>query len=269
MANYVLYIIKILYTYRSIAFEEVDFLIKLYADYHTHTIYSHGKGTIMDNVMAARSKGLTEIAITDHGIRHLTFGVKKKNIAVMRDEIDRINETCDGIKVLMGMECNIISSEGDIDMNDEIRKYLDILLVGYHMMVAPASFHDTWSIYGLNYLDKFFSYNAEKVMEKNTLSMEKAIKKHKIDIITHPGARISIDTAYIAQAAAKAGTALEINSHSSAMTAEHVKAAAKYGVKFVIDSDAHRPEDVGRLDNGLKIAIEAGLDSSQIMNAVK
>jgi len=53
------------------------------------------------------------------------------------------------------------------------------------------------------------------------------------------------------------------------MTAEHVKAAAKYGVKFVIDSDAHRPEDVGRLDNGLKIALDAGLDSSQILNAVK
>ena len=244
-------------------------MITLYADYHTHTIYSHGTGTIMDNVMAAKSKGLTEIAITDHGIRHFTFGVKKKNIVKMRAEIDRINENCDGIKVLLGMECNIISTEGDIDMNDEIRKYLDILLVGYHMMVKPKSLKDTWNIYGLNYLDKFFSYNTEKIKEKNTIAIAKAIEKHKIDIITHPGARIPIDTAYIAPIAAKAGTALEINSHSSAMTAEHVKAAAKYGVKFVIDSDAHRPEDVGRLDNGLKIAMEAGLDSSQIINAVK
>ena len=244
-------------------------MITLYADYHTHTIYSHGKGTIMDNVMAARSKGLTELAITDHGIRHFTFGVKKKNIAKMRDEIDRINEHCDGVKVLLGMECNIISSEGDIDMNDEIRKYLDILLVGYHMMVMPKGLKDVWNIYGLNYLEKFFSYNTEKVKEKNTISIAKAIEKHKIDIITHPGARIPIDTTYIAQIAAKAGTALEINSHSSAMTAEHVKAAAKYGVKFVINSDAHRPEDVGRLDNGLRIALEAGLDSSQIINAVK
>lgn len=244
-------------------------MIKLYADYHTHTIYSHGTGTIMDNVMAARSKGLTEIAITDHGIRHFTFGVKKSNIAKMRDEIDRINENCEGIKVLLGMECNIISSDGDIDMNDEIRKYLDILLVGYHMMVRPKGLKDTWNIYGLNYLDKFFSINTEKTKEKNTISIAKAIERHKIDIITHPGARIPIDTTYIAQIAAKAGTALEINSHSSAMTAEHVKAAAKYGVKFVIDSDAHRPEDVGRLDNGLKIAMEAGLESSQIINAVK
>jgi putative hydrolase len=247
----------------------VDVLITLYADYHTHTIYSHGTGTIMDNVMAAKSKGLTEIAITDHGIRHFTFGVKKKNIAKMRDEVDRINAHCDGVKVLLGMECNVISTEGDIDMNDEIRKYLDILLVGYHMMVMPKALKDAWNIYGLNYLEKFFSYNTEKVKEKNTIAIAKAIEKHKIDIITHPGARIPIDTAYIAQIAAKAGTALEINSHSSAMRAEHVKAAAKYGVKFVIDSDAHKPEDVGRLDNGLRIALEAGLDSSQIINAVK
>lgn len=243
-------------------------MITLYADYHTHTIYSHGTGTIMDNVMAARRKGLTEIAITDHGIRHFTFGVKKKNIIKMRQEIDNINQHVEGIKVLLGMECNIISSEGDIDMTDDIRKHLDILLVGYHMMVKPQSLRDTWNIYGLNYMSRFFSYNPEKVQEMNTISIAKAIRKHKIDIITHPGARIPIDTTYIAQEAAKAGTALEINSHSSAMQAEHVKAAAKYGVKFVIDSDAHSPENVGNLTNGLKIAEEAGLDSSQIINAI-
>lgn len=243
-------------------------MITLYADYHTHTIYSHGTGTIMDNVMAARRKGLTEIAITDHGIRHFTFGVRKKNIIKMRQEIDNINQHVEGIKVLLGMECNIISSEGDIDMTDDIRKHLDILLVGYHMMVRPQSLRDTWNIYGLNYMNKFFSYNTEKVEEMNTISIAKAIRKHKIDIITHPGARIPIDTTYIAEVAAKAGTALEINSHSSAMQAEHVRAAAKYGVKFVIDSDAHSPENVGNLTNGIKIAEEAGLDSSQIINAV-
>lgn len=243
-------------------------LISLYADYHTHTIYSHGKGTIMDNVMAARRKGLTEIAITDHGIRHLTFGVREKNIIKMRQEIDNINQNCEGIKVLLGMECNIISSEGDIDMTDEIRKQLDILLVGYHMMVLPQSLKDTWNIYGLNYLNKFFSYNTKRTEEMNTISISKAIRKHKIDIITHPGARIPIDTTYVAQEAVKAGTALEINSHSSAMNAEHVRAAAKCGVKFVINSDAHKPENVGDLSSGLRIAEQAGLCSSQIINAI-
>ena len=117
-------------------------MIKLYADYHTHTVYSHGTGSIMDNVIAARKKGLTELAITDHGIRHFAFGVKEKDIASMRDEIDKINRNSEGIKVLLGMECNLISTDGDIDMNDEIRKYLDILLVGFHMMVLPKNLNE-------------------------------------------------------------------------------------------------------------------------------
>jgi putative hydrolase len=247
----------------------VRHLIKLYADYHTHTVYSHGTGEIMDNVMAARKKGLTEIAITDHGVRHFAYGVRRKDIARMRDEIDRINDSQSGIKVLLGMECNIISTDGDIDMDDGIRKYLDILLVGFHMMVLPKTAMDVINIYGRNYMSKIFHLGTEGIGQINTESMIKAIRKHKIDIITHPGARIPLDTTLIAREAAKAGTALEINSHSSFMRAEHVIAGAKEGAKFVIDSDAHSPQDVGNLQNGLDIAIEAGLTSEQIINAVK
>lgn len=244
-------------------------MIKLYADYHTHTVYSHGTGNIIDNVIAARKKGLTEIAITDHGIRHFAYGVRLKDIAKMRDEIDRINDNAEGIRVLLGMECNIISTDGDIDMNDRIRKYLDILLVGFHMMVVPKTVKDFLNIYGKNYISKIFHSNMEGIENINTESMIKAIRKHKIDIITHPGTRIPLDTTLVAREAAKAGTALEINSHSSFMRAEHVIAASKEGVKFAIDSDAHSPENVGNLQNGLNIAIEAGLTSEQIINAVK
>ncbi|HHW71449.1 MAG TPA: PHP domain-containing protein, partial [Clostridiales bacterium] len=42
-------------------------LYDIIADLHTHTLYSHGKGTILSNVEAARGKGLKKIAITDHG----------------------------------------------------------------------------------------------------------------------------------------------------------------------------------------------------------
>ena len=49
-----------------------------FADYHTHTLYSHGKGTIQQNVEAAQRKGLKEIAITDHGPGHILYGVKRK-----------------------------------------------------------------------------------------------------------------------------------------------------------------------------------------------
>ena len=32
--------------------------MQILADYHTHTIYSHGKGTIEENVKVAISKGI-------------------------------------------------------------------------------------------------------------------------------------------------------------------------------------------------------------------
>lgn len=38
----------------------------LTADYHTHTRYSHGKGTIEQNVQVARAKGLKKIALIRH-----------------------------------------------------------------------------------------------------------------------------------------------------------------------------------------------------------
>ena len=45
----------------------------LTGDYHTHTIYSHGKGTVLENVMRAKEVGLQEIAITDHGFEQLAL----------------------------------------------------------------------------------------------------------------------------------------------------------------------------------------------------
>ena len=39
----------------------------LTADYHTHTVFSHGKGQIIDNANVAKLKGLKEVGISDHG----------------------------------------------------------------------------------------------------------------------------------------------------------------------------------------------------------
>ena len=49
-----------------------------WGDYHTHTTYSHGKGSVADNAAVASSKGLKQLAITDHGMRHIIFGVRKR-----------------------------------------------------------------------------------------------------------------------------------------------------------------------------------------------
>ena len=45
-------------------------------DYHTHTRYSHGTGSVEDNVRAAIDCGLSAVGISDHGIKQIAHGVK-------------------------------------------------------------------------------------------------------------------------------------------------------------------------------------------------
>ena len=111
--------------------------MQILADYHTHTIYSHGKGTIEENVKVAISKGIKTIGISDHGYKHMTYGVKVRDIAKMREEIDKLNEKYSEINILLGMECNILDEKGNIDLNDKFKSYLDYVMAGYHFGSTP------------------------------------------------------------------------------------------------------------------------------------
>jgi len=62
--------------------------------------------------------------------------------------------------------------------------------------------------------------------------------------------------------------ALEINASHGFMTAEYVKIAMEEGASFVINSDAHIPQNVGVFDKGIRIAEEAGLPPERIINTM-
>ena len=112
--------------------------MQILADY-THTVHSHGKGSIEDNVKEAISKGLKTIGISDHGYKHMMFGVKSKDIYKMREEIDKLNLKYTDIDILLGMECNILDENGNIDINDNIADLLDYVMAGYHFGSTPTS----------------------------------------------------------------------------------------------------------------------------------
>lgn len=241
--------------------------IKLFADYHTHTIFSHGKGTIADNVRTAEQRGLKEIAITDHGPSHILFGIRKKDFKKMRDEIDEINRRS-SVKVLMGVECNIISIDGTIDLDDELKDDIDILLAGFHNGAMPKSIKDYFALFLMNFLARYIKLFRKLSRKYNTTAYINAIKKNKIDIISHPGLKADVDTKELAIAAKKYGTCLEINAGHGYMTVDYVKIAKKEGVKFCIDSDAHTHERVGDFKRGIDIAKKAGLKNTDILNAL-
>ena len=75
-----------------------------------------------------------------------------------------------------------------------------------------------------------------------------------------------MDIQTLAREAAKVGTALEINSKHSQLSVENIKIAMEENVDFVINSDAHRPEDVGNVEESLKRARAANLPLERIKN---
>ncbi|URN85209.1 PHP domain-containing protein [Acetobacterium wieringae] len=93
--------------------------MKITHDMHTHTTYSHGKNTIAEMVAQARKIGLTAITISDHGRSHPLFGVRKKNFAKMRAEIDALNQKYDDIDIYLSVESNITGANGDLDIKEE------------------------------------------------------------------------------------------------------------------------------------------------------
>ncbi len=238
--------------------------MEIFADYHTHTTYSHGRGTIEDNVLEARKKGLTEVAITDHGPGHFLFGVSRKGLLQMRYEVNRLQAKYRDIQVLLGVEANIISMDGELDVDKNIISMLDILLAGYHFGALPATFRDAYHIHIRNFLS--WGADAQKTRDNNTKALILAMQKYPISIITHPGAKADIDTKVLAKAAAKRGVALEINASHGYMTEEYAKIAKFEGAKFVLGSDAHSPERVGDVKAAIAIALRAGLTPGDIIN---
>lgn len=247
--------------------------MKLFADYHTHTKYSHGQGTVLENIEAARRKGLQEVAITDHGPANPVLGIRRADVLLdIKQVVDGYNAKFDDIRILTGVEANIVGSDGRLDIPRSILKKLDIVLAGLHRFTWVTDWQAATTMYIENPLSKlnlggFSKMMAHKARLNNTKAVVEAVYHYDIDIITHPGLHMPIDTYELARACAKKGTALEINaSHGTSLT-EFARAAASQGVSFAINSDAHHPSEVGRLESGLEVAERLGLTAERIINA--
>lgn len=241
--------------------------MNIIGDYHTHTIYSHGKGTIRENIEAAIKNGLEEVAICDHGPGHKLYGVKKEELFEMRKEIDELNKEYQDIKILLGVEANIMDYNGNIDVDQDILKIIDILLLGFHYGIVPRDGRSMYNLYVLNSISKILPFSREKIIELNTNAIIKAVEKYPIDIITHPGSKAKLDIEKVALIAHKNNTALEINSSHSQLSVENIKEALKTDVEFIINSDAHHPSRVGDFTEGIERALKANVPISRIRNA--
>lgn len=238
----------------------------LFGDYHTHTPYSHGKGTVLENAIVAKQKGLKEIAITDHGFGHLACGMKFKDLEKMREEIEVAKQKT-GINILLGVEANLVSMDGSIDLNNEQIKLFDIILMGHHYSAKPKTVGDFFSLMLGNITP--FVKDGKAQIQKNTEAIMRAIDRYPIDILTHMGYGMRVDFLKIARHAKQAGTYIELNGKRINFSQEVFCQMAEERVNFVVDSDAHKSENVGECNRAMNMILKNNIDLELVGNVDK
>ena len=230
--------------------------MRLLADFHTHSKNSrffHGKNSIEEMAIAANEIGLEEIAITDHGFKHI-FRTSKEKIRKARQIVDEINEWSK-TKVLLGVEADIISEDGTIDIDNETIEMLDILLVGYHKMIKTD----------------FASYFGKQVpgkvgIDRCTNAFLNAIEKYPITALTHLDSILTTDLYKIGCACREKGVFVEINNRHTSWTQKQVDDLIDSGCMFIVSSDAHCREDVGEVDHAFSIIKKYNIPSELMVN---
>ncbi len=223
--------------------------MNLIADLHCHTVASgHAYSTLLEMITSAKEKGLEVLAITDHGPAlpgspHLYhFG----NMKVFTKEMH-------GVRILRGVEANIVDYDGSIDMPTRYLKNLDIVLAGFHNICYPGG-----------------------SIEQNTNALINAMENPYVDIIVHPGnPEYPIDIKRFVKAAKELNVLVEINNSSFSVSRagsrknclEIAQEVAKVKGMVSFGSDAHIFYDVGNFDHCFKTAKEANLEENQIINA--
>ncbi|WP_348305037.1 DNA polymerase/3'-5' exonuclease PolX [Methanothrix sp.] len=221
-------------------------------DLHVHSIWSDGRASIIELAQAARSLGYEYIALSDHSPSvGIAGGIGREKMEEKIEAVAEANDSLEGITVLMGAEVDI-KADGSLDYPDDLLERMDVVVASVHMAQQQK----------------------ERTITGRLIS---AIENENVDIIGHPTGRIinqrepsDMDFHAVLKAAAKTGTALEINAHPSRLDLNDVnaRAAKEMGVQMSINSDAH---DAGQLLNmkyGINVARRAWLEKKDLINAM-
>ena len=224
--------------------------MKIELDVHTHTIASgHAFSTLQEMAQAAAGKCLKLLGITDHspGVPGSCNPIYFRNLHVVPRQMY-------GIELLLGAEINILDGEGNLDMDENCMRMLDIRIAGIHSLC--------------------YSYGT---VDENTHGMVKAVSNPFIHIISHPGdGTAELNFEPIVLAAKEHHTLLEINNSSLKPTRNKPNArennlsilrlCKRYEVPVILGSDAHISFDIARYDYLYDLLQLTEFPESLIMN---
>ena len=218
-------------------------MIKIIGDYHIHTKFSDGKSDTDTVIAAAKKTGLKEFALCDHSYRSWFVGMTDDKLEKSKNALScRHDEQC---RALQSIEGNILNFDGEIDVPPDAYKRLDMLSVGFHRFVTRGDGRDRKQFI----LRNGWTENLpDELSEKNTKAYIKAIEKYPVDVICHIGHRAKVYGKRLFECAKSNGCHIELNEKHIETLEPMLQIAIESGVKFILGSDAHRAENIGRFD---------------------
>jgi DNA polymerase (family X) len=217
---------------------------------HCHSDYSDGGATIEEMANAAKEHGWSYIGISDHSeSAFYAGGMKRDTIARQHHEIDRLNDTMKDLRILKGIEADILA-DGHIDYDAETLDRFDYVI---------GSIHSRFSMDG-------------DAMTKRVLA---ALDDPHLTILAHPTGRLllsrepyAIDISAVLEKAMDVGVAVELNAdpHRLDLDWRYCRQAKELGVTIEIGPDAHSTTGLDNVHFGIGMARKAWLEAGEILN---
>jgi DNA polymerase (family X) len=225
-------------------------LADLRGDLHAHTDQTDGNATLEEMAVAARARGYTYLAVTDHSQRvTMARGLDAKRLARQLDDVDALNARLKGITLLKGLEVDILE-DGSLDLSPDLLDRLDLTVCSIHS-----------------------KFNLSR--EKQTERILRAMDDRHFRILGHPTGRLinerppyELDLERVIRGAAERRCFLELNAHPQRLdlTDVHCQLAKAAGVKVAVSTDAHSVLDLGNARFGINQARRGWLGPDDVLN---
>lgn len=225
--------------------------MKYKIDLHIHTnVNPHAYSTLEENIAAAQKKEMKVIAITNHGPA-LPDSPHWWSLANMCIIPEYMNE----LRILKGVEVNIVGENGEIDINQRVYEVMDIIIGGFH--TVPE-----------------YGYTLD--IKRNTRALINLIKTQKVDILVHLGnPMFPIEYEDVVKCAKEHNVAIELNNGSlinsrkgSKINCEKIaELVKKYGGWLTLSSDSHFSREIGIFTEIEKIKDKFNFPDELLLNS--
>ncbi|MBN2617073.1 MAG: phosphatase [Spirochaetales bacterium] len=219
-------------------------------DIHTHTTASgHAYSTLNEMALAASEKGLKILATTDHAPA-MPGGAHIYHFHNLRV----IPKIIHDVRILRGVEANIINFQGELDIPHEILSEMELVIASFHSpCIEPSN------------------------IVKTTDALLNLMENRYVSVIGHPeDRRYAFDIENVVIAAKESKTLLEINNSSLLPTTfrensregliKILEVCGNYNLPVIMGSDAHHTSSVGRFDMAISLIQEIGFPINLVLN---